>query len=340
MSRKEAYPFSSSIVLLCRQQSFRCASTWTGQIVDYVAIGGIGGASFYPQPSVLAYLISDREGMFGQKCKACESYFRCSTLSRTTICPYCGDHKHGVVFLTANQLQFLTKYFNTYMEALEKAQTATVDLDQMLNGLSNNTHSWVYKEEVQQSLHRCNLCRCRYDVLGRYALCPSCGTPNYLSSYEKALSELKAHLSASSVHSGDIPGELFAKAFTEYEALGNCVRTQLLRIPATDRRKAEVRRINFQRISEAAEQLERFFAIRVNDNLSAEDIAFIHLMVNRRHLFIHNAGHVDEKYLEITNDTTVKLNETIKINLEQAIKVVDLLRTCGRNLMKDWQSIK
>ena len=319
---------------------FQVCINMDGQVVDYVAIGGIGGASFYPQPSVLAYLISDREGMFGQKCKACESYFRCSTLSRTTICPYCGDRKHGVVFLTANQLQFLTKYFNTYMEALEKAQTVTVDLDQMLDGLSNNTHSWVYKEERQQSLHRCSSCRCRYDVLGSYALCPSCGTPNFLSSYENGLAELQTQLSASSVHRGDVPGELFAKAFTEYEALGNCVRTQLLRIPATDRRKAEVRRINFQRMGEAAELLERFFAIRVNDNLSAEDMVFIHLMVSRRHLFIHNAGRVDEKYLEITKDTTVKLNETVRLSFEQATKVVDLLRTCGRNLIKDWQSIK
>lgn len=131
---------------------FQVCIALDGQIVDYVAIGGIGSPSFYPQPSILAYLISDREGKFGQKCKSCDSYFRTSVPSRRTVCPYCGDRKHGITFLTQNQMQFLTKYFNTYVEASQKGKTVTVDLDEMVDALTHNSQSWVY------NTGRCILC--------------------------------------------------------------------------------------------------------------------------------------------------------------------------------------
>ena len=252
---------------------FQLCINMDGKLVDFVATSGVGGSTFIPQPSIVAYLISDREGMFGQKCVVCGSYFRTSTLSRLTTCTYCGSRKHGIAFLTENQMQYLTKYFNTYLRAMNDGKNAIVDLDQMTASLANNKHSWVYNEERQQSKYICSVCHCAYDVLGNYALCPACGTPNYQSVFEVALSDIQTKLAA--VDQSDVPGELFAKAFTEYEALGNSVKAQLLRLPAMKRRKVEIEKINFQHLSEAAKLLEHFFSIKINENISAEDLTFL-----------------------------------------------------------------
>ena len=63
-------------------------------------------------------------------------------------------------------------------------------------------------------------------------------------------------------------------------------------------------------------------------------------MVNRRHILVHNAGRVDQRYLDITNDKTFKLNEVIKVMAGETRKTVGLLSRCGSNLVSDWQSIK
>ena len=81
--------------------------------------------------------------------------------------------------------------------------------------------------------------------------------PNYHSVFEVALSDIQTKLAA--VDQSDVPGELFAKAFTEYEALGNSVKAQLLRLPAMKRRKVEIEKINFQHLSEAANLLDISF---------------------------------------------------------------------------------
>jgi hypothetical protein len=325
-------PFAAAVFQVCIGPN--------GKIVDYVAIGGEGAQSFYPQPSVLAPLLSDKEGMFGQKCKSCESYFRTSVPSRATACPYCGIRYHAIAFLTPNQLQYLAIFFNTYMEALKKAETRDVDLDAMIDALANNTQSWVYKEERQQSKNTCPSCRCVYDVLGKYALCPSCAKPNYERSLQEALGDVQARLTAVGTDPSNVPGELFAKIFTEYEALANAVRRQLLRFPATGRRRHAIEKINFQKLDEASKLLEQYFAINVYDGLSRDDIVFLNLMVNRRHILIHGAGHVDERYLQVTQDSSVRLNETTRIGLADATRTINVVQKCGMNLIRDWQSIK
>lgn len=109
--------------------AFQVCISPNGEVVDFVAFSGEGGPSFYPQPSVLAILLSDREGMFGQVCRTCQSYFRTSVLARTTTCPYCGFRNHGRAFLTDNQLKYLANFFDTYVTVAEVHQRSRLGRD-------------------------------------------------------------------------------------------------------------------------------------------------------------------------------------------------------------------
>ena len=144
----------------------------------------------------------------------------------------------------------------------------------------------------QQSQHKCKSCRCKYDILGHCGLCPACGKSNYLEVFDKAFGELTASVDEAAKTSEVMPGSLLTRAFSEFEALGNTVRTQLTRVPATEKKKNEISKLNFQRIREAADFLDKWFALRLFKDLSHEEIEFIAIIVNRRHLLIHNAGRV------------------------------------------------
>src|SRR4051794_32126904 len=53
-----------------------------------VSAGGLGSTSVYPQPSVIAFVQSDQQGMWGRNCPTCEKYFRTDHVMGTTTCPY------------------------------------------------------------------------------------------------------------------------------------------------------------------------------------------------------------------------------------------------------------
>lgn len=318
---------------------FQICISFDGQIIDYVSFFS-GPGSFYPQPSLLIPLLSDREGMFGQKCRKCKSYFRTSILSSTTICPYCGYKTRGVEFLTNNQVQYLTLFFNTYMEVLHKPESKEIDLDFLISKLTKNTPSWVYYEERLQLKVRCSACKCVFDVLGKYACCPYCGTPNYKLTLESELSLIELEATQSVKNSLDVPGELLSKTFGEYESFSNAIKNQLLQLPATEDRKKEIKKISFQMLDESEKKVDHFFSIKISKGLSSDDLAFLRKMINRRHIIVHNSGIVDEQYLKKTEDSSVRMNERVKISVDDIKKTVRLLKVRGENFFLGWQDIQ
>lgn len=57
-----------------------------GTPIDYAPFHGMGRQP-EPEPEFMVFFASDQEGMFGQQCPACSSYFR-STSTSTSHCPY------------------------------------------------------------------------------------------------------------------------------------------------------------------------------------------------------------------------------------------------------------
>src|SRR5271154_2285520 len=57
-----------------------------------VPAAGLGQEMVYPKPSVLAYIQSDEQGMWGRNCPSCKKYFRSNHVMQAgdlTWCPYC-----------------------------------------------------------------------------------------------------------------------------------------------------------------------------------------------------------------------------------------------------------
>jgi hypothetical protein len=62
-------------------------------------------------------------------------------------------------------------------------------------------------------------------------------------------------------------------------------------------------------------------------------------MFNRRHVLTHNGGRIDQKYLENTNDKSVRLNQKIIVGSSEIRRLIPLLRTCAQNLFQSFESI-
>lgn len=190
-----------------------------------------------------AYIISDSTGMLGRSCPACKSYFRTDWFGmEDTHCPYCIHHGHKFEFMTKNQLKFLEGYRKAFLEAFKQEGVSTIDLDDVVNKLSDNKPEWFYAEEKQQLSIKCPECKTRFDILGIYGKCPKCKKSNHLDIISSKLDDLQSQFDRASETLEDRHiresewKKLLSFCVSEFEALANYLRKLLMRIPATPKR--------------------------------------------------------------------------------------------------------
>jgi hypothetical protein len=298
-----------------------------------------------PSPMVPAFIFSDREMFFGRTCPKCQSYFRTIRPGDITICPYCAHRNRNVAFATKNQLQFVHKIRESFIMAFKEKHSVTIDLDQLAKELPENRPSWVYSGERQQNSYECPDCKTKYDILGEYAGCPHCGKRNSLQVFERHISEvekqfLKAEKELTERQDREIEWEKLSRCISDFEAMARDIQSQLLLLPATPKRKKKIENLSFQSILKANASLQSWFGFEILFRFSADDQTFLNRMFNRKHVFVHNGGRIDQKYIDNTDDTTVRLNQKITVRSKEIDRLIPLLRNCASNLFEGFQSIK
>jgi hypothetical protein len=318
-----------------------------GRALEFWPLRGVG-IPVEPSPMVSVLVISDRERMWGRTCPSRGGYFRTDQPGEVTICPYCAYHDCHAAFTTKNQRLFIDRIRQGYIEAWKGKKDIALELDQIADSLPENRPSWAYNEERQQNRFICQAPKCgaRYDVLGEYAGCPACGHRNTLQVFEGHMAELEQKLAAAIAASSfankaktPVEWELLTHCFSDFEAMARDVQHQLALVPATPRRKREIEAMSFQRLQQAHEHLQNWFGINILNDINAVDSAFLFRLLARRHLFIHNGGRVDQKYLDQTGDDSVRLHQQLKVFNYEMERLLTLLRKCAVNLFENYKSI-
>ncbi len=294
-----------------------------------------------------AYIISDSTSMLGRSCPECESYFRTDWFGmEDTYCPYCTYHGHKFEFMTRNQLNFLEEYRKAFLEAFKQEGTSIIDMDEVVNKLSDNKPKWFYVEEKQQLSIKCPGCKTRFDILGIYGKCPKCNKSNHIDIINSKLDDLQAQfiradktLTDRHIRESEWK-KLLSFCVSEFEALANYLRKLLMRIPATPKRKSDLANLGFQNILKANKCFLNWFGFEILNNILHEDRDFMNKMFNRRHLITHKANVVDQEYLNNTNDSSVKLNQAIRIRSKEIEKLLHLVKKAAINLIEGIESMK
>ena len=78
-------------------------------------------------------------------------------------------------------------------------------------------------------------------------------------------------------------------------------------------RRREVGQISFQQILKAEQLLRELFAIDLFKNVTEAEKTFLNKMFNRRHILVHNAGRVDQEYLDRASDSKLRLHQKIVV---------------------------
>jgi hypothetical protein len=321
-----------------------------GKLLDVVPVSGIGPMPPYPSPSILAWVISDREGLFGRKCGRCSSYFRTDCAARVQVCPYCAVRQLNVQFTTENQGLFVDAFCRAYAEAHNRDDdydSVVIDLDTLADELPENRPAWHYAEERQQTRHTCEYCETIFDILGDYGSCPNCGVRNWKTTLAAQISCLREDFARARE---TIPKtqrderqrqwrRLVVECVSCFEALGNDMRDLMARVPATPRRRSQIRNLSFQQVGNTAKALGEWFGVALLEGIGKDDLGFLEVIYNRRHLLSHNAGRVDQEYLDNTGDDSVRLHEVVTVSSSNVAHLVDLTEKIGLRLIDEIHSM-
>jgi hypothetical protein len=311
---------------------------------------GLGQPMVYPKPAVLTCIQSDEQGMWGRNCPSCSKYFRTTHVMDAgdiTCCPYCAHVAPCLAFVTKAQGSYITAFYDAFARAyLGKCNTQLA-----MSAVTDSTSAWHYAEVKQQLHFTCQTpdCHTETDILGEYGYCPRCGRTNgralFATYFDGLLSKFETtDKTVTDRHArAEVWEDMTIKSVSAFEALAKHLRQRLLRLPMTANRRRELERVNFQKPLEADGLLTQWFDIGLFQwpgsttvparTTPAVDVAFIKKMVQRRHIFMHNGGVVDQNYLDQSGDANVQLGERIRARSNEAKRFMGAVRQMGENFM-------
>lgn len=311
-----------------------------GIVVAPLPMGGIG--SPWPPPPMpgcfLVFIASDSEGMFGHQCPACANYWRARFSS--SVCPYCGLHGGVQEFLTDAQRRYVRQYCGTLEAALASDQDGdhVIDMDAVADAAGKDAAKppFYYSEERQQHHFKCSACDQVTDILGRYGYCSACGTRNDLSEFEKTIAGLRARINADAASYESSCKDAVA-AFDSFAAQYAKQLTGL--VPMTPARVNRIEKMRFHNLEVVHNEFKGTFDIDILAGSSAADTAFTTLMFHRRHVYEHNGGEADAKYIADSGDTAVREKQTLHETRESAHRIAGLVQRLATNLHRGFHEI-
>jgi hypothetical protein len=229
-----------------------------GERLEYWPVRGIDQRPRQkPAPMVPAFLPTDKFGLYGRQCPKCHCYFRTNGVGEVIQCPYCDCRARLEAFTTKNQGDFLNRQRELWVTAFNGGDDVTINLDKIANELPENRPTWVPREQTQQFQFRCEMCESVTDILGEYGSCPRCGHRNSFSVLKKHLERLDKEFKRADAElqdrfeRGNKWQSLLPRYVSEFEAMADDIRAQLLRLPMTAKRRKEVEILSFQQIGPA-----------------------------------------------------------------------------------------
>lgn len=311
-----------------------------GVAVADINLGGVG-TPWNPPPisgCFPVFIASDSHGCFGYQCPSCKGYWRAGGAS--LMCPYCATqgNRHG--FLTDAQQKYVAQYCAMLGRALASIKDGdhVIDMDAVADAVGKNVDKpeFYYAEESQQKRFECNYCGEFNDILGKFCFCSCCGTRNDLFELENStLPELREH-----VESGGNYGVNVLQIVSSFDSfVAQYVRQLVRRIPIRSARRAKLEKMRFHNLEAAAIELKSAFDIDLFHGLKVSEIAIAVRLFHRRHVYEHNAGVVDEKYISDSKDNGVRLGQAINETQASVHQLIGITARMAGNLHREFHDI-
>lgn len=305
--------------------------------------------------TVIMRITPDDKGYFDKQCPKCRKCFKIKEddyfdkfLDNKIFCVYCREMDDINRFITEGQKREFKKKCNAKLAIglqnslfgrfvdkkirHEDGSFTEIEFDKEKN-LSIINSPIGPLEEMERDL-TCFSCGTRYNARGEVFFCPNCGElrpPKEI--FDDSINVLIMTIdSFEQIKLND--EQLLGKDYAETRSisliegsLGKVVSAfqRFAKETFTSRSNKQVRPNDFQIVQKGSNLYKEEFGSGYDKWLNLNELEFMELMFQRRHILEHNSGIVDEKYLEKSKDSTYKTNQRVVVKPSEVKQLIDII---------------
>ena len=269
--------------------------------------------------------IPSDKGFVGRECKnpECKRYFKVlfSSLKDKMYCPYCGMLFDKSELITNDQLDYVREAgiekaraygFNKLRDMFKEAGRGNKGLIwKPGNAYIPKAVSPKYLEKKVDSEFECAQCKAIFQIYGIFGYCPSCRCDNALI-YDTNIQMILKEIDNSS-----------DKKRALRHAYNDLVSTFE---NACKNKNVSDKKYNFQNLESAKEFFHDHFNIDMLHGLSSDETLSIMRLFQKRHVYQHSRGIIDQKYIDIIPEDSTLLNMEAPLTREEFIKGAEAMR--------------
>lgn len=264
-------------------------------------------------------------------------------------CPYCGWTSDAGDFETPEQIEYAKSVaLNQLMSALSK------DLKDWARELEQSTRNSLikmklevkgdgyvpirYYQEKQLETHiTCNECTLEYAIYGVFAFCPDCGIHNSFQILEKNLELVEKEITlAESLDDKDFRQHLIQDALenavSAFDGFGRATCSAFASKASEPERAKE---ISFQNINGARVKVQALLGFDLAGSIEPDQWVLVIRCFQKRHLFAHTMGVIDDDYIRKANDPTAVIGRKIATDSNEVRELAGLLKAIGSKLYEN-----
>jgi len=243
-------------------------------------------------------------------------------------------------FLSGAQKRYVQRYCEVLSEALRSDHDVQVkiDMDEVADavGKEGEKPAFYVSEESQQHKFVCSACEQFNDILGRFGYCSTCGTRNDLVEFEEqAVSGIRSRLKASAQ-----PEDCVRDGVAAFDSfIAQYAKQLAMLVPMIERRRARLLNQRFHDLNETQRIFAEWFGIDLFNGMPESERSFAARMFHRRHVYEHNGGEIDERYLKDSGDSSVRLKQRIHETQKDGHDLLNLLVKMARNAHRGFHEV-
>lgn len=295
----------------------------------------------------------DSDGFIGRECpnRECRRYFKITNGTGLTgedlpcHCPYCGHATSQEEFATQEQIEFGTSIVKRQVvdAVVKDLKRSEFDIrGPMGMEFSMRVKSGPpapirhYRENKLETTVVCDHCTLRYAIYGVFAFCPDCGRHNSHQMLDKNLEVVTKKIDWAAAADTELAKSLHEDALANVVAAFDGFGREVCRVHArTAHDPAKANNISFQNLEGSRKRVQSLFDFDLAHRLDANDWQFAHRCFQKRHLFAHTMGVIDEEYVAKTTDPHAVVGRRITVTGEEVSKLVGVVRQLGQFLVSE-----
>jgi hypothetical protein len=110
-------------------------------------------------------------------------------------------------------------------------------------------------------------------------------------------------------------------------------------VPMTPARVNRIEKMRFHNLETVHPEFRGTFDIDILAGFTATDALFAKLMFHRRHVYEHNGGEADAKYIVDSGDTALREKQMLRQTRESAHRIAGLVQRIATNLQRGFHEI-